>query len=235
MRNFPISRNLLRSSSQQSPRWELVIVCEGKNTEPQYFEECVRYYGAGTVRLHVEPAAGVPLTLVKTAIAVRDDLLERYRLNGDSFDACFRVWAVFDRDAHPNVAQALQLAKLFDVDVAFSNPCFELWPLLHLEDFGAQLHRHALQSKLQSMMPGYDHNDGALIDFELIKHKFPDAYIRARRHNTSREQERNPLSNPSTTVGVLVRKIIENGKHANREMLKFLDSIPANPSLPNKP
>lgn len=235
MRDFPAARNLQRSSSQQSPRWELVIVCEGKNTEPQYFEECVRYYGAGTVRLQVMPAAGVPLTLIKAAIAVKNDLVQSHRKNGDSFDACFRVWAVFDRDAHPYVSQALELAKRFSIDVAFSNPCFELWPLLHLEDFGAQLDRHALQSRLESKMPGYDHADGALIDFELIKDQFPDAYIRARRHNLNREEELSPLSNPSTTVGVLVRKIIENGKYANREMLKFLDSIPANPSVPQKP
>ena len=129
---------------------------------------------------------------------------------------------------HPNIPQALELARVFGIEVAFSNPCFELWPLLHLEDFGAQLDRHALQSRLASKMPGYDHKDGALIDFQLIKHQFSNAYVRARKHNIARENEQSRLGNPSTTVNVLVRKIIENGKHANREMLKLLDTLPSN-------
>lgn len=230
MRNFPASPSLNRSAALQSPKVELVVVCEGANTEPEYLKECARYYGAGTVRLRLISAAGVPLTLVKAAIAEKEALLEIYRKQKDSFVGCFKVWAVFDRDIHPGVPEALELARVFGIEVAFSNPCFELWPLLHLEDFGAQLGRHALQSRLKSKMPAYNHEDGALIDFELIKDKFPDAFIRARRHNIAREQELRPLDNPSTTVGMLVRKIIENGKHANRCLLQFLDALPTNPS-----
>lgn len=235
MRNFPVTPSLGRSTAQQSPKVELVVVCEGKNTEPEYLKECARYYGAGTVRLRPISAAGVPLTLMKAAIAEKQILLENFQKYKDSFEGCFKVWAVFDRDMHPNIPQALELARRFGIEVAFSNPCFELWPLLHLEDFGAQLDRHALQSRLRSKMPSYDHKDRALIDFELIKHQFSDAYVRARVHSTAREQEQSKLGNPSTTVNVLVRKIIENGKHANRAMLELLDKIPANPSTPQKP
>lgn len=230
MRDLPATPSLDRSTTQQLPKVELVVVCEGKNTEPEYLRECVSYYGAGTVRLRPISAAGVPLTLMRAAIAEKQTLLEKYQQSKDSFEGCFKVWAVFDRDIHPNIPQALELARIFGIEVAFSNPCFELWPLLHLEDFGAQLGRHALQSRLRSKMPGYDHRDGALIDFELIKNQFSDAYLRARRHNIAREQEGCPLDNPSTTVSVLIRKIIENGKRANREMLKFLVTLPSNPS-----
>ena len=232
MRIFPTAPTLNRTTAQRLPRVELVVVCEGKNTEPEYLKECARYYGAGTVRLRPIAAAGVPLTIVKAAINEKATLVDNHRKNKDSFEGCFKVWAIFDRDIHPNVPQALALARKFGIEVAFSNPCFELWPLLHLEEFGTQLGRHALQSRLKSKMPGYDHNDGALINFELIKHRFSEAYIRAKLHITARESERCPQGNPSTSVGILVRKIIENGKHANREMLKILDELPANSSSP---
>jgi RloB-like protein len=228
MRRFPAASSLSRSTQQRSPKVELVIVCEGANTEPDYFEDCARHYGAGTVRLKVLPAAGVPLTLVKTAIAEREDLLQKYRRNKDSFEACFRVWAVFDRDAHPHVAQAIALADQFGVDVAFSNPCFELWPLLHLEDFGAQLGRHAVQSRLKAKMPSYNHQAGARIDFEAIKDRFVDAYVRAHAHAAAREAEQVPLGNPSTSVGVLVRKIMENGKLADAGLQSMLKLLPPN-------
>lgn len=235
MRRFPEAKSLTRSTSQRPPRVEIVIVCEGANTEPRYFEDCARYYGSGTIRLNLITAAGVPMTLVKAAIALRMQKLDEYRRNKDSFDACFRVWAVFDRDEHPCALDAIKLAREYDVDVAFSNPCFELWPILHLKDFGAQLGRHELQSYLTSIMPSYDHKSGAWIDFDQIRQGFSSAYRRAQKHSHDRELENADFGygNPSTTVGVLVRKIIENGKYANREMLNILDELPPNPSVGN--
>lgn len=228
MRNFPNSPSLNISSTSRPPKVELVIVCEGANTEPAYFRECAKHYGAGTIRLKLITAAGVPLTLVKAAIHEKKTLTEQRNKSKDSFDSCFRVWAVFDRDVHPHIPEAMELAKRYRIDVAFSNPCFELWPILHLEDFGSQFGRHALQSHLKSLMPSYNHQNGALIDFELISSNFSDAYIRSRKHNADREKEGSRFGNPSTTVGVLVRKIIENGKHSNKSLLTMLDKLPPN-------
>lgn len=229
MRDFPDNPRLSFEKSTKLPKVELVIVCEGANTEPNYFEECAKYYGAGTVRLRLITAAGVPLTLVKCAIHEREKLLDQRRRSKDSFDSCFRVWAVFDRDQHPFVAESLALARYYGIDVAFSNPCFELWPILHLEDFGAQKGRHELQAHLKNLMPSYDHQNGALIDFALLKGNFVEAYKRALRHSAARDAENCAFGNPSTTVGTLVRKIIENGKTGNEKLIELLDRLPPNP------
>jgi hypothetical protein len=79
-------------------------------------------------------------------------------------------------------------------------------------DFGAQDERHVIQARLREEMPSYDHENGAAINFQLIKDQFATAYKRAKLLNESRQNEGVPFGRPSTTVGDLVRKIYENGK-----------------------
>lgn len=211
MKELPPAPSIKRKFGFASPKVEIVVACEGKNTERRYLEACKDAYGAGMVRMRFLPITGVPMTVVQAAIEEREILLEARRRSKDTFDV-FRVWAVFDRDVHPKVQEALALAKENKIDVAFSNPCFEIWPLLHLIDYGAQDDRHAVQARLKIEMPSYDHENGAIVDFTLIKDRFPIAYERAKTHNANRESEGAPLGCPSTTVGELVKKIAENGK-----------------------
>lgn len=211
-RNLPSTRPLNRSVEQVSPKVALHIVCEGINTEPQYFTDCVEHYTAGLVQLEIIPGAGVPDTLVRKAIEVREELLRQKRRSPDSFTACFRVWAVFDRDEHPLVEESIALALANKIDVAFSDPCFEIWPILHLANYGAQDGRHEVQRKLSELMPNYEHDKGARIDYDVIKDQFQNAYDRAARLNDARINENCPRGRPSTSVGDLVLKIKQNGK-----------------------
>lgn len=212
MRRMPAQRSLDRNAPKISPKVEIYIVCEGENTEPDYLQACAGAYSAGLVRIHAIKGAGVPYTLVTEAVRLREALRQRYRKSRNSFDSCFRVWAVFDRDEHPRIDEAFEMAKQGGVDVAFSDPCFELWPILHLEEYGAQAGRHELQKYLSQIMEGYNHGQGAVINFPLIKDRVDDAFTRAERLLAARAAEGCPNGRPSTTVGNLVKKIIENGK-----------------------
>lgn len=211
-RSLPASRSLSRPVEKTSPKVALHIVCEGINTEPRYFSDCVEHYAAGLVQLEIIPGAGVPDTLVRKAIEVREELLRKKRRSPDSFAACFRVWAVFDRDEHPLVEESIALAIENKIDVAFSDPCFEVWPILHLQNYGAQDGRHEVQRRLSELMPTYEHDRGAIIDFVTIKDELQTAYERASRLNEERKNENCPHGCPSTTVGDLVLKIKQNGK-----------------------
>lgn len=214
MRQLPKSPALRRSTETLPPKVEIVIACEGKNTEPSYFQACVDFYGAGLVRFRVIPRHGVPMTVVRTAIEEREKLLasaRKLRGNGNTLGHCFRVWAVFDKDDF-DVDEALALAVENRIDVAFSNPCFEVWPILHYFSYGSQDGRHAIQRRLKALMPSYDHEGGAIIDFDAIRESFPAAYERAALLNAARIEEQCPGGCPSTTVGELVQKIVENGK-----------------------
>ncbi|NNA93456.1 RloB family protein [Pseudomonas gessardii] len=212
MRKLPSTPSLKRTVELTKPKVAIYIVCEGINTEPHYFTECVKHYSAGLVELTIIPGAGVPDTLVKRAIALRDELLQKKRRSPDSFSSCFRVWTIFDRDEHPLVEESILLAKEHKIDVAFSDPCFEIWPILHLQNYGAQDHRHEVQKKLAEMMNTYEHDKGAIIDYEAIKDNFQIAYDRASRLNLARTEENCPNGCPSTTVGELVLKIKQNGR-----------------------
>ncbi|WP_084734299.1 RloB family protein [Rhodococcus sp. RD6.2] len=55
--------------------------------------------------------------------------------------AAVEVWIVVDRDDHAYLEDALRTALREGIRVAFSNPCFEVWPILHLSD-----HRAAITS-----------------------------------------------------------------------------------------
>lgn len=214
MRKLPSSPSLQRSTDVISPKVQLIIACEGRNTEPDYISQCVKEYGAGLVRLHVIPETGAPITVVSAAIAERKAMLALYndRKVDRSQRIPFKVWAIFDKDDY-EVDAAIALAKENGIEIAFSNPCFELWPLLHLENYGAQDGRHALQRRLRHLMPNYDHDNAAIVDFELIKKFFDVAYQRAKQMNASRVREDCALGCPSTTVGELVLKIVQNGKY----------------------
>ncbi|MCP3855454.1 MAG: RloB domain-containing protein [Actinomycetia bacterium] len=68
----------------------------------------------------------------------------RRKSDGPDFD---EIWCAFDTDEHLNMAQAIAEARDAEVKVARSNPCSELWPVLHVEDHNANVHRHDIQRR----------------------------------------------------------------------------------------
>ena len=58
----------------------------------------------------------------------------------------------FDRDEHPNFAEAIAIAKGNGINLAISNPCLELWFILHFEDHASHLERHAAQRRAEELL-----------------------------------------------------------------------------------
>jgi hypothetical protein len=120
-----IRRNRLdRAAPALEPYDTVLIVCEGKKTEPYYLEGLKRDYRLSNMNVHVTPANGTdPVSIVNFAI-------ERL----DEFE---RAFCVFDILGNNNYQAALlklassaagQSGKLKAIT---SSPCFELWLLLH--------------------------------------------------------------------------------------------------------
>lgn len=208
----PTLPSLKRPSAIRQPKVEFVIACEGRATEPEYLRSCIEYYGAGSVRLRILRQTGVPLTLVEMAIAEREKLLRQYRSAPERYSYGFVVWVVFDRDVHPNYDKAIELAQQNKILLAVSNPCFEIWPQLHLSECHDHLHRHDMQASLSILMPSYHHDKNPIVDFDVLAKNVDAAEKRALILEQAALTQAGPFTNPTTTMYQLVRAIINNGK-----------------------
>lgn len=133
------NRTLKRHVATRKTRRTFLIFCEGARTEPEYLEGLRKdpaIHVAAAVQLRVEPGYGRdPRTLVSRAVEAR----RRAREQDEEID---EVWCVFDVESpkhHPGLLNAIQLAQANDIKLAISNPCFELWLILHFQDHGRAL------------------------------------------------------------------------------------------------
>ena len=116
---------------------------------------------------------------------------------------------MFDRDEHTRFDEAKNMAAGNDVRLAISNPCFELWAILHYRECDALLGRHECRRTLEELHPGYGSGGRKRFDDpEAIESNYRDAVERARKSLTRREEEGNPGGNPSTTVHHLTEHIL---------------------------
>jgi hypothetical protein len=77
----------------------------------------------------------VPRTLVAMATAARSRAIDE-EAEIDEF------WCVFDVEwprNHPGLKDTVEQARANDIKLAVSNPCFELWLILHFQDRAAWL------------------------------------------------------------------------------------------------
>ena len=166
--------------------------------------------------MEIVPAVGVPYTIAEKAVehARTLGLDRRSRRKKDSFEENDQVWAVFDRDEHPHYDEAVALCERHGIHIGRSNPCFELWLVLHEMDFDRAENRHEMQKILESLRPEYDMNSAKTPDCDEIIERVNEAEERSEKQLRNREEEDNPYGNPSTTVGRLTRAIREAAKLA---------------------
>jgi hypothetical protein len=113
---------------------------------------------------------------------------------------------VFDIDEHPHVDQALQLAASSQISIAVTNPCIELWFLLHFQDQTADLHRHKAQ-EISSDLLGCAKVPTAAALIKLVG-RYEDARRRAQALDRKHQMDGSPpRSNPSSSLWCLVDEI----------------------------
>lgn len=114
--------DLRRRPPLRQPSPLLLVVCEGKVTEPRYIDTFPAAQGSTTVRVRVVSPGGDPRALVERAIELRDAASEDARRAGDENLAYDEVWCVFDVDQHARFNEACALAADAGILVALSNP-----------------------------------------------------------------------------------------------------------------
>ena len=99
---------LRRRGAFRSPRPRFLIVCEGTQTEPEYFRE-MRILERSLIDLELSPGV-VPKTLVERAVGMKKAAATKARSQKDENLTYDYVWCVFDVDEHPFVPEAKQQA-----------------------------------------------------------------------------------------------------------------------------
>jgi hypothetical protein len=138
------ARPLRRRTGTRRPKKTLLVFCEGEKTEPQYLEALkrqpeIRDVAAVDLRIETGHGGAVPLTLVALAIDARN----RAAAEEAEID---EFWCVVDVEwprNHPGLSDAVRRARENEIHLAITNPCFELWLILHFNDHGAWLDNDA--------------------------------------------------------------------------------------------
>ena len=185
----------------------IYIVCEGSQTEMRYFR---RFRTRDSIiDIHpVDSKKKSAVDIVKNAQrSIMPDIY--YPSDGD------QIWCVFDRDSNTNenLSEAERLAGKSGYRIAYSNPAFELWFLLHfvhqqgyIEDCDDAIRLLSQNGRL----PGYTKTGDY---FELLRANMGAVVERAGMLMKRHLEDRNTLlcreSNPCTTVGELVSFLLE--------------------------
>jgi hypothetical protein len=178
---------------------------EGKNTEPQYFTAFRKTIDGALVKLEFFSAAGCPMTIAQKASKAVKEAQRDSRQN--SYSAKDQVWAIFDRDEHPKIDDALDLCRSTNIGLAYSNPCFELWLMLHKKNYGTVCSHKKMQRDLSELIPEYSRLKGKTLDFESLLVGLSDAEARAELQHRQRQADSDGKSPPFTTVYKLTKAI----------------------------
>lgn len=191
-------------------RRRILAITQGKVTEPAYFD-CVRQVYRQVVVV-VKDCPKSPQQMLDAAIA---EQAKAAKSREDRFDS---TWIVFDAEERPDEAilRALrQRAGQHDIRLAWSNPCFEVWLLLHLTFSQAQLFNadQALR-QLATLLPGYAKDQRAAErSIATLIPKIATALTHAQRlRDGHAARGAGEFPNPATDVDLLVREIIQ-GTH----------------------
>ncbi|MET8838997.1 RloB family protein [Streptomyces rubiginosohelvolus] len=125
----------------------MYIFTEGEVTEPEYIDIILKNGTLAkpeqSVQHHIENpnAEGKhrkPYGMVQDALRTLRKVEREAKAAGLDREKDWnypQVWVLFDRDDHPNIREARQLADKEGIRIAYSHPCFELWRLLHYTNY----------------------------------------------------------------------------------------------------
>lgn len=183
-----------RAVNQRAQRQRFLIICEGCETELNYFK---RFPVNADVKVKGEGYN--TLSLVERAVELDE-------AEDGAYD---QVWCVFDRDDFPvrNFNAALALAERKGFKVAYSNDAFEIWYLLHYAYCDTAIARDEYKRMLSKHLGRpYKKNDREM--YRLLESRQADAIRNAQTLLNSYGPDRSPFyNNPSTTVHELVQEL----------------------------
>lgn len=201
-------RRYLRRGPIREPYPVVLIVCEGKKTEPAYFDRLRAEFRLSSANVKAVPSdyGNDPISIVRYG----EDQLN----SSEGYD---RVYCVFDRNGHTNFDEACQrvanseAGRAKRLQVIRSIPCFEFWILLHFNytsaPFRAAGGRSSCARVIERLKAEYlkDYEKNFEGMFDLLKTRLEAAIRNGER--LERENARNGTLNPATDVHLLVKNL----------------------------
>ncbi len=199
-------KSFRRKVATRSPRRTVLVFCEGARTEVDYLkalksEPAVREVASVDIQIDEDTHGYAPLTLVTAAAEARE------RANGEDGEID-EVWCIFDVEQpqnHPNLKKAVALARDRSVQVAVSNPCFELWLALHFQDQTAPIASKAADGLRRTL----DGSQNKGVDGYKYMSRCDEAARRARSLTTKHKRDgtKFPNDNPSSGMYRLLEAV----------------------------
>jgi len=200
------------TQGRRLPYERILIITEGRKTEPNYFREIRVELRLSEVIIKVMNCSTgtTPMQIV--------DFFESYLRENKTYDAGY---CVFDRDEHPGYFEAIDKTKrlnrkmrndegrLIQIRAIYSNPCFELWILSHFpERVERHIERNEVFSLVRHCLPGYEKGSNGV--FAKTREKLGEAYSHAERMRKLCLDR--GTDNPQTLVDELAKKLLSQGK-----------------------
>ncbi len=188
---------------RQRPRARKIrIHTEGRVTERSYIDHWNEQNNQVTVRFgDYSPS---PQTLVSKAIS-------------DTKAGYDEVWCVFDRNTHSDFEETVAKAKKHGIRTAISNPCFELWLVLHYENQTSHISSSDIQKRAQKLKIVDDKNKKEIRSdsYQTLTNEYEVAKERAIELDKMHERNDSPKgSNPSSNVWELVERLKPESKNS---------------------
>lgn len=219
---FGQAKPLKRQGPLRVRKFGVFVYCEGEITERFYIEDYFSQLAKNSqvVLLGIKEGAGSPDTIVKACMAHQAD-------DDDTI-----VWAVFDVDEHKDLDAALVRARHNGIPVSLSDPCFELWGLLHADSCDRPMTRKQAQKALRTVMPGFHHDKNPRFDWTWCIDKVGDAIKNAEAglHNRLREGLTAPKANPSSNFHYLLLFANQSSETLRKDILEKARNVCSPPT-----
>lgn len=149
-------RKLERNQPSKPIQHTILIACEGTKTEQMYFNNIKTELRSQNIIVLPPDKKTDPGNIIERLIKERQQ--RKYEQRWTKNDA---AWAVFDGDEHIEKSRtswenAINRANSQKINLAITNPCFELWYLIHFQDHLSQINRDKLVKLLDKHIPDYD-------------------------------------------------------------------------------
>jgi hypothetical protein len=188
-------------------RQRILILCEGTETEPNYFNSLradkLRNKHSSGLRIIVHE------TKINTAKELIDEAIRLMKIARREDNEYDEVWVVFDKDGYTKHPESFDRAKAKKISVAFSSPCFELWYYLHFKYSAAPVKDgDAMCKRLKEHINGYQKSEDYYNTLSPLTEKAIVHGNQIIKHWKETGDTRLWEHNPYTNVGILVEKLL---------------------------